>query len=121
MLAKHLGHGSGPKNARRSAASWVGASIAGKCLPRGELGPVRFRRSGDQFAYRLVGAEDGETLWHGRRCAPVGGVRRLVQGVCGGDAGAGEPVQADRGEQLVAVDRQVGPLVDLLRDPGKLQ
>ena len=26
---------SGPKKARRSAASWAGASIAGKCLPRG--------------------------------------------------------------------------------------
>jgi hypothetical protein len=35
----------------------------------------------------------------------------LVQGVRGGGAGAGEPVQADRGEQLVAVDRQVVPLV----------
>ncbi|MGH3299296.1 MAG: hypothetical protein ACRDP7_46645, partial [Trebonia sp.] len=29
------GHCSGPKKACRSAANWAGASIAGKCLPRG--------------------------------------------------------------------------------------
>src|SRR6266571_6981129 len=33
-LAQYVGHCSGPKKARRSAASWAGASIAGKCLPR---------------------------------------------------------------------------------------
>src|SRR5947209_10712770 len=33
-LAQHLGHCNGPKKACRSAASWAGASIAGKCLPR---------------------------------------------------------------------------------------
>jgi len=74
-----------------------------------------------QLAYRLVGAEDREALRYGRRRAPVGRVRLLVQGVRGGGAGAAEPVEADRGEQLVAVDRQVGPLVHLLRDPGQLQ
>src|SRR5215831_20106667 len=35
VLAQDIGHCSGPKNACRSAASWAGASIAGKCLPRG--------------------------------------------------------------------------------------
>ena len=58
---------------------------------------------------------------YGRRRSPVGGVRLLIEGLCGACAGAGEPVQADGGEQLVAIDRQVGPFVDLLGDPGELQ
>src|SRR5689334_2945486 len=93
----------------------------GEVLSALELGPVRPGRRGDQLADGLVGAEDREALRHGRRRSPVGRMRLLVQGVRGGGAGAGEPVQADRGEQLVAVDRQVGPLVDLLRDPRELQ
>src|SRR5260370_20381656 len=99
VLAQDIGYCSGPKNACRSAASWAGASIAGKCLPRGKLGPVRADRGGDQLAHRLVGAEDCKALRYGRRRAPIRGVRLLVQGVRGGGARAGEPIQADRGEQ----------------------
>src|SRR5919198_954019 len=86
-----------------------------------ELGPMRVGRRRDQPADRLVRAEDREALRYARRRSPVRGVRLLVEGVRGGGAGAGEPVQADRGEQLVTVDRQVGPFLELLRDPGELQ
>ncbi len=48
-------------------------------------------------------------------------------GSCRGRAGAGEPVDADIGEELIAVDgifRQIGgrvrPLLELLDDPGEL-
>ena len=55
------------------------------------------------------------------------GVGGLVEELGGRRAGAGEPVEADVGEQLVAVDgvlgqlgRRVGPLLELLGDPGQL-
>ena len=82
---------------------------------------MRAGRRGHELADRLVGAEDRKAPRISGRGAPVGGVGLLVEGVRGGGAGAGEPVQADGGEQLVAVDRQVGPLVNFLRDPGELQ
>jgi hypothetical protein len=54
-------------------------------------------------------------------------VIRLIQEVCRGRAGAGEPVDADASEQLIAVDsifREIGgwvrPLLELLDDPGEL-
>lgn len=54
-------------------------------------------------------------------------MRGLVDELGSGGTGAGEPIHADVGQQLVAVDglfgqlgRRVGPLFELLDDPGQL-
>ena len=71
-----------------------------------ELRPVRGLMSGVKQA-----TQDGITVEHGHPLRNVGwrhpssfGVVRLIQEVCRGRTGTGEPVNADVGEEEVAVD-----------------
>src|SRR5690349_1793110 len=71
--------------------------------------------------------EDGDTGRHTGGNGPVAGVHGLVVDVRRGARGSGEPVHADIGEHLVPRNRVlgqrvtgVGPLLELLHDPGKL-
>src|SRR5215471_6114224 len=71
--------------------------------------------------------EDGHAGRHAGGNGPVARMHRLVVDIRRGARGPGEPVHADIGEHLVPRDRvlrqrvtRVGPLLELLRDPGKL-
>src|SRR5262250_2570942 len=76
VLAQDIGHHSGPKNACRSAASWAGASIAGKCLPRGNS--VQCAVSGAGTSLRTVWSAPKTA----KPCGTAGGAPQSAEWAC---------------------------------------
>src|SRR6516164_1153487 len=70
------GHCSGPKKARRSAASSAGASIAGKCLPR--LNSLQCASGGAGTSFRTVAS----ALKTAKPCGTCGGAPQSEECAC---------------------------------------
>src|ERR1022692_1702686 len=136
-LSRVAGHGSGDGRAFGSGGEGAeeGADVmdeegwcfeGGEVAAGGEVAPVH-----DVVAAFGVAADGdvlGDNRYPGRHVAgggPVLAVHGLVVEVGGGFGGRGEPVEAHVGEDRIARDRVlgqlvggVGPLLELLHDPG---
>jgi hypothetical protein len=75
-LARGIGYGSGPKNACRSVANWLGASIAGKCLPR--WNSVQCASAGAGTSLRTVSSAPKTA----KPCGTVGGAPQSDECAC---------------------------------------